>query len=203
MSAFAGSAWLDEHVLPQIRAMLLQDAYFKLMGRARDLTGKFNGPIAWLIYVGYITSQTIVIRRLCEDRRDVISLRRVLEDAKDNIAVNTQRDRLLRKLDACKAITDLVNDHIAHTANPLRRPNTSVWNLDANQITEAHKAICEVAMILARILLNRDYGEIMPVIQSGDMMEDFRLWVADADIPKLWDFWHDHRATVNSWRFSE
>ena len=56
-------------------------------------------------------------------------------------------------------------------------------------------------MILARDLLQRDYVEVMPVVQSGDIMEDFRLWMPAADIQKLWDFWHDHRATVNSWRW--
>ena len=75
------------------------------------------------------------------------------------------------------------------------------WSLHQQQLTEAQKAICEVAMILARVLLQRDYVEVMPVVQSGDMMEDFRLWMSDTDIKKLWDFWHDHRATVNSWRW--
>jgi len=56
------------------------------------------------------------------------------------------------------------------------------------------------AMILARDLL-RDYIEVMPVVQSGDIMGDFGLWVPAADIQKLWNFWHDHRATVNSWRW--
>jgi hypothetical protein len=56
-------------------------------------------------------------------------------------------------------------------------------------------------MILARELLQRDYVEVMPVVQSGDMMEDFRLWVPADDIPKLWKFWHAHRAAVNSWRW--
>jgi hypothetical protein len=56
-------------------------------------------------------------------------------------------------------------------------------------------------MILARDLLQRDYVEVMQVVQSGDIMEDFRLWVPGVDIQKLWDFWHNHRATVNSWRW--
>jgi hypothetical protein len=59
LSAIVGPDWLDQHVLPDIRNMLVQDAYFKLMGYARQLTGKFNGAIAGLIYVGYVTSQTV------------------------------------------------------------------------------------------------------------------------------------------------
>jgi hypothetical protein len=58
--------------------MMLNDAYFKLMGWARALTGEFNGPIAGLIEIGYVTSQILAIRRLCDGRKDVISLRRVL-----------------------------------------------------------------------------------------------------------------------------
>ena len=75
------------------------------------------------------------------------------------------------------------------------------WRLQEQQLTDAQKAVCEVAIILARDLLQRDYVEVMPVVQSDDIMEDFRLWVPAADIQKLWDFWHDHRATVNSWRW--
>jgi hypothetical protein len=52
------SEWLDRHIWPQVQTMMLNDAYFKLMGRARELTGEFNGPIAGLIEVGYVTSRT-------------------------------------------------------------------------------------------------------------------------------------------------
>ena len=63
-------------------------------------------------------------------------------------------------------------------------------HLKEQQLTDAQKAICEVAMILACDLLQRDYVEAMPVVQSGDIIEDFRLWVPAEDIPKLWEFWH-------------
>jgi hypothetical protein len=68
MNAVVGSDWLDRHVLPDIREMLVQDAYFKLMGYARQLTGEFNGVIAGLIYTGYLTPQTVAIFafRSCE-----------------------------------------------------------------------------------------------------------------------------------------
>jgi hypothetical protein len=36
-----------------------QDVYFKLTGYARELTGKFNGTLAGLIYTGYLTSQMV------------------------------------------------------------------------------------------------------------------------------------------------
>jgi hypothetical protein len=104
-------------------------------------------------------------------------------------------------LDSCQSIIDLVNNYIAHTGNPQRRRNMPAWHLQEQQLTDAQKAICEVAMILARDLLQRDYVEVMPVVQSGDIMEDFRLWVPAEDIPKLWEFWHAHRAAVNSWRW--
>lgn len=82
---------LDQHIWPQIQTMMLNDAYFKLMGRARELTGEFNGPIAGLIEVGYVTSQTIAIRRLSDNRQDVISLRRALIEARTrNVALGGQ-----------------------------------------------------------------------------------------------------------------
>jgi hypothetical protein len=43
--------WLDKHIWPQIQTMMLHDAYFKLLGRARQLTGEFSGPVGWLVEV--------------------------------------------------------------------------------------------------------------------------------------------------------
>jgi hypothetical protein len=65
---------MDQKIWPQIYGMLLNDAYFKLMCRARELTGAFNGPIAELIQTGYLSFQTVAIRRLCDNGRTVISL---------------------------------------------------------------------------------------------------------------------------------
>jgi hypothetical protein len=202
MGSSMGGDWLDQHVLPQIQNMLMQDAYFQLTSHARVLTRKFNGVVASLVYMGYITSQIVAIRRLCDNRGDVISLRRVLEESKKtNPVVAAKAGYLSEKLESCRKISDLVGNYIAHTGNPHRRPNMPAWLLREPELTEARKAICEVAMILARDLLRRDYVELMPVSQSGDLMEDFRLWVPPADIQKLWDFWHHHRATVNGWRW--
>src|SRR6516162_4982750 len=146
MNAAVGPDWLDQHVLPEIQNMLVQDAYFKLMGYARQLTGKFNGAVAGLIYAGYITSQTVAIRRLCDNRRDVISLRRVLEEArKTNPTVDAKAGYLSQKLDACRSIGDLVDNYIGHTGNPQRRPNMPAWRLQEQQLTDAQKAICEVS----------------------------------------------------------
>jgi hypothetical protein len=49
MNADVLSEWLDGHIWPQVQTMMLNDAYFKLMGRARELTGEFNGPISSLM----------------------------------------------------------------------------------------------------------------------------------------------------------
>jgi hypothetical protein len=43
MNAASIPAWLDQQIWPQIHAMMLNDAYFKLMGRARELTGDSTG----------------------------------------------------------------------------------------------------------------------------------------------------------------
>ena len=137
MNAVVGPDWLDEHVLPDIREMLVQDAYFKLTGYARQLTGTFNGALAGLIYAGYVTSQMVAIRRLCGNRRDVISLRRVLEESKKaNTVVAAKARYLTDKLDACQSVNDLVDNYIAHTGNPQRRPNMPPCSLTEQQLTD-------------------------------------------------------------------
>jgi hypothetical protein len=192
--------WLDRHIWPQIQAVMLNDAYFKLMGRAREITGKFNGPIASLIEVGHVTYQTLAIRRLSDDRRDVISLRRALIEAKaDKSAPADQIDPLLRKLDSCDHVCEMVNHYIAHTANPLRRPNITDWSLQVDHLTKALRAICEVALTFDRDVLRRkNYVKIIPVPQF-DIMQEFIPWVPAETIKTLWEFWHAHNDTVNAW----
>jgi hypothetical protein len=86
---------MDEQIWPQIWKLMLDYAYFKLAGHARELTGKPNGSIAQIILDGYLTSQTVTIRRLCDRRRDVISLRRVLTEVRaNNLATHDQVDQL-------------------------------------------------------------------------------------------------------------
>lgn len=193
------SEWLDKQIWPQIHFMILNDAYFRLFRFARELTGKFNGTIGWLTDNGYVSSQTLTIRRLCDNKRKVISLKRLLQEAKTDYNSNGQIDNLLGKLDTCTYICDLVNDHIAHTANPRRKQNVSDWNLQVGHLVDAHKAICEATVIFDRDLLQRrNYAALIPVPQF-DIMEDFRSWVPDEMIQKLWEFWHNHNRNVNAW----
>lgn len=192
--------WLDQHIWPQIGDMLLDDAYFKLIGYVRELTGEFNGPIAGLIEAGYVTSQTIAIRRICDDRRDVISLRRALIEVKTKqIVSSSQIDSLLNQLDPCDRICHLVNDYIAHTANPVRRPNLSNWNLQVKHLTEAQRAICQVAVTLDRDLLQRRNDVVLIPVPQFDITQEFRSLVSEDQIQTLWEFWHTHNDAVNAW----
>lgn len=196
MNTVALSEWLEKHIWPQIQTMMLNDAYFKLMGHARELTGEFNGPVAGLIEAGYVASQTVAIRRLCDNGRNVISLRRLLveSDANDQVAY------LSKKLDSCEHVCGLVNNYLAHTANPLRNQNSFAdWNLRGDHLIEAQKAICEVAVTFDRDLLQRkSYVTLIPVPQF-DIMQEFRSWVPEASIEKLWEFWHVHNRKMNAW----
>jgi len=59
-------------------------------------------------------------------------------------------------------------------------------------LTKAHEAICKAATILDRDILRRQtFTNIMPVPQ-GDIMQDFRLWVPEEGIQRLYKFWHAH-----------
>lgn len=193
--------WMDQKIWPQISGMMLNDAYFKLMWHARELTGKFNGPIAELIQTGYLAFQTVAIRRLCDGGRNVISLRRALMGAKaESLAPNDQIDKLLDKLDSCDRVIDLVNDHVAHTANPARSPNVSDSTCPWADLFKAQEAICRVAISFDRDILRRKVAINIIPEQQGDIMEDLRLWVPQDVINKLYAFWHAHNKAVNAWR---
>ena len=92
-----------------------------------------------------------------------------------------------------------MNNHVVHTANPLRRPDAVEWNLQVGQLVEAQKAICEVAVKVDRDVLRRkNYVKIIPVPQFN-IMQEFKSWVSDDEIKKLWEFWHTHNDAVNAW----
>jgi hypothetical protein len=189
--------WLDKEIWSQIETMMLHDAYFKLFGRAREITGQFNGGVASLIEIGYITSQTVAIRRLCDGRRDVISLRRLLVESASSNKQLIQP--LLEQLDQCDHVVNLVNNYVAHTANLNGGRIVTQWNLQVGHLTEAQKAICEVALKFDRDVLRRQNRvKIIPVVQT-DIMQDFRAWVPQDDIQKLFEFWHAHNDDVNAW----
>jgi hypothetical protein len=174
---------------------MLNDAYFKLVKYVFEISQKYIDPIGNLVVNGYITFQMIGIRRLCDDRKDVISLRRLLVES-----TMPNKQALLEKLDACDEVCDRATDHIAHTANPARRPNITDWNLTDDDLANAQKVICEVALSLDRARARPNgYVKIIPVVQTLDMRE-FNL--SEADTKKLWEFWHTHNDAVNAWIFN-
>jgi len=192
--------WLEKQIWPQIHTMMYNDACFKLIGEARKLTGQFNDVIAWLLEVGYLSFQMLAIRRLCDDRTDVISLRRALRETKSKrLATPDRIDPLLTRLDSCDRVRQLVNDYLAHTANSLRRPDVSDWNLRVGDLIEAQKAICQVAITLDRDLLGRKSPGKIIITPQLDVMQDFKFWVPDVAMKTLREFWHGHNKTVNAW----
>ena len=65
-------------------------------------------------------------------------------------------------------------------------------------LTEAQKAICEVALKFECDVWRQNRVKIIPVDQ-GDIMQDFRSWVPEDGIKKLREFWQDHVDAVNAW----
>jgi hypothetical protein len=184
--------WLDDHIFPQLGSLLLNDAYFKLVRYVSQLTQRYIEPLGHLVVIGYVTYQMMGIRRLCDDRRDAISLRRLLIDT----SIPKQQE-LLQKLDVCKAICDTTDHHIAHTGNPARRPKITDWNVTDDDLTNAHKALCQVAIALERSRAKpKGYVRIIPEATTLNMLE-FNL--SASDTKKLWDFWRAHNNTVNAW----
>ena len=196
------SDWMDKQIWPQIYAMIVNDAYFRVFEQAREITGKFNGHIAQLVHDGYLTSQMVDIRRLCDKRDDVVSLWRALIQAKTDVPHAIELiEATLQNLDLCSHhVRTQVNQHIAHTADPDRTRNPAGWSMQMKHLTEAHEAICKAAITLDRDILRRKtLISIVPVYQ-GDIMEDFRHWVPDADIKRLCKLWHAHVKKVDDWR---
>ena len=183
--------WMDEYIWPQVIELLLNDACFKLVRHVFPQTDKGVDPLNFLLLNGYITFQLMGIRRLCDDRRDAISMRRLL--AETNV---TEKPTLLAQLDACNEVCDRASHHIAHTGNPARRPSFVDWHLTEEDLTNAYKMISQVTMTLDRCRSkSRNHTNIFPSV--GLNMQRFNL--SPAETQKLWDFWHANADTVNSW----
>jgi len=192
MLAATAESWLDNYIWPQIQSLMLNDAYFKLVKHAFEINQKYIDPIANLVVNGYVTTQMVAIRRLCDDRRDAISLRRLVLDSS-----LSDKQRLLQKLDACDEVCARTSDHVVHSGNPVRRHSLTDWNLTESDLTAAQKAICELAVALDRARTKpKGYVKIIPVVQTLDMRE---FGLSAADTKKLWDFWHAHNDAVNAW----
>lgn len=192
MLAPTADQWLDQHIWPQIQSLLRNDAYFKLVKHAFELSQKYIEPIAHLVVTGHVTYQMVGIRRLCDERKDVISLRRLVLDS-----VLPAKQALLKKLDDCDEVCDRTSDHVVHTGNPIRRTNMTDWNLTEGDLTNAHKTLCEVALAVDRARVKpKGCVKLIPVLQTLDMTA---FGLSPADTKKLWDFWHAHNDAVNAW----
>jgi hypothetical protein len=153
--------------------------------------------VAWY---GDSSYSMITIRRLCDVRKDVISLRRVLmQAATEQPGSKADIDRLSDSLTECDHVCNQVNSHVAHTANPQRAQNFVKWDMEMQLLEDAHKVICRAAIVLERDILRiQNRIELMTVPQY-DVMEDLRLWILDEIVDQLYRLWHEHRKKVNSW----
>jgi len=195
------SQWMRDYVWPEIEAMMLNDAHFRLVLTARHLTKKFNGPTAKLLQDGYLTYQMVTIRRLCDKRPDVLSLRKALEEVeKEKPHFKPLIDQLLANLlDKCDHVCTQVNKHVAHTARPEKSGNLVQWDMGMKHLEEAQEAICRTAITLDRDILQ--WGcpiEVMPIPQYY-FGEDLMLWVPEELRDKLNQAWHANRKRVNAW----
>jgi hypothetical protein len=195
------TVWMRDYVWPEIQTMMLNDAHFRLVLAARQLTGKLKGPTGKLIDDGYVTFQMVTIRRLCDNDEDVFSLRAVLKKAREEKPNLTEQiNQLSGSLGACAHVCDQVNKHVAHTANPETCRDWKQWDIDLQDLEQAHKSICQVAFKIDRYILpcGLPSSEVMPVLQHY-FAEDLMLWVSEEQQDKLNKSWHDNRKRVNSW----
>jgi hypothetical protein len=78
MPADQKEIWLNDHIWPEIHAMMHNDAYFRLWLQAQELAERPYGPIAQTIINGYATYQLAGIRRMCDRSASGISLPKLL-----------------------------------------------------------------------------------------------------------------------------
>jgi hypothetical protein len=106
---------------------------------------------------------------------------------------------LARLKTECDELYKLATQYIAHNADPLKTRDWKAWRLTAAKITMAHKAICEVFIIIERDLLAITQRACLIAVYQGDYLEEVRPWVPKEQLSTLREFWHDHNKQVNQW----
>jgi hypothetical protein len=200
MSADQKQLWLNEHIWPEIHAMMHNDAYFRLWLQAQELSERPYGPIAQTMINGYATYQLAAIRRMCDRSTMGISLPKLL-----NIIRKEQphRKEIVASLSSrlkteCDELSALASQYVAHHGNPAR-PDQREWSLTSNQIAKAQNAICTTAIVIERDLLAiTQRTHIIPVPQF-DHLAEVRSLVPDDKFTLLRKFWDEHNQSVNGW----
>ena len=93
--------WMDgsapHSIWPQIRQMLWDDVLFRTINDLREeATARptpsvgFNGPALRLFQAGFLATQVMAIRRLTDDRKDVLSLRRLIKEIEKRRKIMTR-----------------------------------------------------------------------------------------------------------------
>jgi hypothetical protein len=70
--------------------------------------------------------------------------------------------------------------------------------LTSVQLISTHKAICEIAIIIERDLLQITQRTHLIAVYHGDIMAEIRPYVPHSELPGLRQFWDEHNDTVNS-----
>jgi len=192
--------WLNA-ILNDVHALMGSDAYFRLWVKAQEAANTPHGPISQVIISNYVSFQLAGIRRLCDTRRDVIALPKLLNRIKrDQPYRATAIGHLLSRLDTeCGELCRLATLYIAHSADPDMAKNWKAWKLTSAQLTTTHKAICEVAIIIERDLLQITQRTSLIRVFQGDYLAEVKSYVPEDQLPALREFWHAHNDMVNKW----
>jgi hypothetical protein len=200
MPADQKEIWLNDHIWPEIHAMMHNDAYFRLWLQAQELAERPYGPIAQTIINGYATYQLAGIRRMCDRSASGISLPKLLnlirkEQPHRKAIISSLSSRLNTE---CEELSGLASQYVAHHGNPAR-PDRREWGLTSNQIAKAQNAICTTAIVIERDLLAiTQRTHIIPVPQF-DHLAEVRSLVPEDKLTRLREFWDEHNNSVNGW----
>ena len=192
--------WLAEEIWPEIHALMHNDGYFRLWLKAQEAAGAPYGPIGQMVINGYATYQLTAVRRLCDNRKDVISLPKLLNLIRNQyphrkVSVAALNARLETE---CEEVTKLATQYVAHNGIPGAR-NARSWALTDAKIVAAQRAICEVAVIIERDLLAITQRTHLIPVPQFDQLAEIRMIVPLQKIEELRAFWHSHNAAINGW----
>ena len=112
---------------------------------------------------------------------------------------------LKQRLSDCKKIGEFVDKFLAHSATPESRNDLNPQELDVTleQILNAHKIICQIAIFLGVKLgilsEGRGIGDVLSVPQFDQLVYFDKAWVSEEAIEKLRDFWHTYDEQTRNW----
>ncbi|ACD84346.1 AbiU2 domain-containing protein [Candidatus Methylacidiphilum infernorum] len=221
--------WM-KNLWSQIDRMLEYDMEFQVIlavAKADRESALYCPVISNLIEIGYCSFLPLIVRRLTDRSKDVISLPRLIDELrkKKNLLTKIspsgcEPERVIKRLDEwldteeIKKTREWTNKFIAHLADPTNDPtkkpkNYDEFKLDQETVKQAQRQIVRVAQGITYIVnemlrMNEPMRSVLVPVPQYDLFHRFDMFFPNTDAgkqakEKAWKLWKQMTDERDQW----